>query len=583
MRRKLLTGLLVWVLSILAREAAWGDNLLVNGDFEQGETGKGPPGWIHRGFDRAEVYHYDFVFETCAEGRNGTKGARVEQREGLVSAYVEQDLALTLDEDRRYEFSAWVRSERTEAVKGDIVMMVTLPGGRVLQAREKVEVKGEWGEVSAALGLPAWKGEDGTPAKVSMRAIIQFYTRGVYFIDDARLEGREDGSVAGVGEVLRTDPPGLPCPIGLKGGFVVLKDGTLAAFTQAFEMKVSPDGGRSWGEARALDVSEKVNKLQGVFRTSRGRIMIWTDSWKSPLYAWYSDDEGATWSKRINVGPHGMPLEGMRMIETRSGRLALPVLDNWDFFGDLETREEAYAYGTIDGKRVYVEGHGHVMELERTKVYYSDDHGVTWQRNRGDIVIWKDEGYGGTWTADEPNIVELKDGRLMLYFRTVLGRVYASYSPDAGHKWSYPEATELANSISPVCLKRFPETGDLLLIWNNVSADEIRRGFRRGRLCSAVSRDDGKTWEHVKTIDTAGLAPVDHLITPEPPGLVNAEKDLGELPAVLGRVSYADAFFVGDRVLVKYDKGFMRPEGLSLGMKLLEFPVEWFTSDAGSE
>jgi len=578
MKVRMTVAVLVCVMA-LTLPAAWtaddSFNLLENGDAEAGEVGKKPPAWIHSGFDSADVYHYDFPFETCAEGRNGTKGIRVEQREGLVSAYVDQYPQITLDTDARYTLSVWVRSGAGQSVTGDLVMMAELPGARRLQARQSVSVGAEWGEVSATIDLPAWKGDDGKPARIAMRVIIQFYAQGSYFIDDARLGRAEHaGGARGLGDVLRNDPRGLPCPIGLKGGFVLTEDGTLLVFKQSFEVASSNDGGKSWGEARPLDVPSRINNLQGVFRSSRGRIIIWTDSWKSPLYSWYSDDEGVTWSKRINMGPHGMPLEGMRMIETTTGRLVLPVLDNWQFVGDQE-REEAF--GTIDGKKVQVESHGHNMEIERTRVYYSDDHGITWKRNRGDIVIWKDDGWIST--ADEPNIVELKDGRLMLYFRTMLGRVYASYSANDGHIWSFPEATELANSISPVCLKRFPKTSDLLLIWNNVSADEIRRGFRRGRLCSAISRDDGKTWEHVKTIDTAGIPPVDHLITPEPPGLVRAEKDVGELPAVFGRVGYPDAFFLDGRVLVKYDKAFDNPPGLRLGCKLLDLPEEWFYED----
>ena len=554
------------------------ENLLANADFEAGEVGKKPPGWIHRGFDQAEVYHYDFTFETSAEGRNGTKAIRVEQRKGLISAYVEQGPTLTLDKDSRYKLSAWVRFGGKRNVKGDLVMMTQLPGGPRLQTRLKVSVGPQWNQVSATIDLPAWKDDDGKPASIAMRVIVQFFTQGVYFIDDVRLERQElPGRVKGLGKALRNDPPGLPCPIGLKGGFVLKDDATLLAFKPSFEVVSSTDGGKTWSKARALDVPDRTRKLQGVFRTSRGRIIIWTDSWKSPLFCWYSDDEGVIWSKRIDMGPHGMPLEGMRMIETKNGRLVLPVLDNWTFIGDQ--KKYPMAYGAIDGKRVAVEGHGHAMEIERTRVYHSDDHGLTWKRNRGDIVIWKDGGYGGMWTADEPNIVELKDGRLMLHFRTMLGRVYAAYSADGGAMWSFPEPTELANSISPVCLKKFPKTGDLLLIWNNVSADEIRRGFRRGRLCSAVSRDDGRTWEHVKTIDAAGLPPVNHLVKPEPPGLVRADKDVGELPPILGRVSYPDAFFLDDRVLVKYDKAFTNPPGLGLGSKLLEFPVEWFYQD----
>ena len=572
----LLTAMATVCLLMLSASMVFCDeNLLTNGDVEAGEVGKKPPAWIHRGFDSAEVYHYDFPFETCAEGRNGTKAIKVVQRTGLRSAYVEQDPTVTLDKDSLYTLTAWVRCDGEREPKADLVMMITVPGKGPLQSRRHVTVGPKWTQYQATFALPAFNDAEGKPVRATMRAIIQFYAEGTFFIDDARLERSEGLGVTG--EILKNDPPGLPCPIGLKGGLVLKDDGTLLVFKQSFEAASSSDGGKTWSKGEPLDVPEKTNKLQGAFRTSRGRIIIWTDSWKSPLYCWHSDDEGATWSKRINMGPHGMPLEGMRMIETKTGRLVLPVLDNWTFIGDQ--KEYPMAYGTIDGEKVAVEGHGHVMEIERTKVYYSDDHGVTWKRNRGDIVIWKDEGYGGMWTADEPNVAELKDGRLMLHFRTMLGRVYASYSANGGEIWTYPEPTELANSISPVCLKRFPKTGDLLLIWNNVSADEIRRGFRRGRLCSAVSRDDGKTWEHVKTIDAAGLPPVSHLIKPEPPGLVRAEKDVGELPAILGRVSYPDAFFLDDRVLVKYDKSFTNPPGLSLGSKLLDLPVEWFYED----
>ena len=72
------------------------------------------------------------------------------------------------------------------------------------------------------------------------------------------------------------------------------------------------------------------------------------------------------------------------------------------------------------------------------------------------------------------SVLGLKDGRLMT---SACNR--ACFSGDGGNTWSYVEPTHVASSYSPAMLRRIPTTGDLLCIWNNVGADEIRNGFRR--------------------------------------------------------------------------------------------------------
>jgi hypothetical protein len=59
----------------------------------------------------------------------------------------------------------------------------------------------------------------------------------------------------------------------------------------------------------------------------------------------------------------------------------------------------------------------------------------------------------------------------------------------------------LASSYSPCRLGILPGTGDMVVIWNQVSREEIRKGLRRCRLSSAVSSDGGRTWAHFKNID----------------------------------------------------------------------------------
>ena len=103
----------------------------------------------------------------------------------------------------------------------------------------------------------------------------------------------------------------------------------------------------------------------------------------------------------------------------------------------------------------------------------------------------------------EPHIVELKDGRLLMYMRTELGAVFQSESGDGGAIWSKPQTTGLKAPESMPCLTTIPKTGDLLLIWNNGFYDpDFDHCGKRTPLTVAISRDEGKTWENFKDIET---------------------------------------------------------------------------------
>ena len=127
---------------------------------------------------------------------------------------------------------------------------------------------------------------------------------------------------------------------------------------------------------------------------------------------------------------------------------------------------------------------------------YSDDDGHSWKMSDN----WIDLPLRG---AMEPSIVELKDGRLLMYMRTQLGAVFQSESADGGTTWSKPQTTSLQAPESMPCLTKIPTTGDLLVIWNNSLYDpEFDHCGKRTPLTVAVSRDEGLTWENVKDIET---------------------------------------------------------------------------------
>jgi len=126
-----------------------------------------------------------------------------------------------------------------------------------------------------------------------------------------------------------------------------------------------------------------------------------------------------------------------------------------------------------------------------------------------------------------------------MFLRTGLGGQYQTIFEDGGVTWGAATLTALRGTAAPIAIERIPKTGDLLAVWNN------DQGSPRARnpLTAAVSRDDGKTWEHFRNV--ADVAP--------------------------DAFAYPSVTFVGDRALLTY---FNYQGGISL--LLQGIPVEWF-------
>jgi len=115
---------------------------------------------------------------------------------------------------------------------------------------------------------------------------------------------------------------------------------------------------------------------------------------------------------------------------------------------------------------------------------------------------------------------------------------------------------------------------------NQVSGDEIRAGYRRGRLSSAISKDDGRTWQHFRTLDRVVLPPAGRVQGDPAPRMARALKWVGQLPDDYGAVHYPDFNFYKNFVVLAWYRTIKHPKpGDPVGQRLRIVPLEWFYLD----
>ena len=307
-----------------------------------------------------------------------------------------------------------------------------------------------------------------------------------------------------------------------------------------------------------------------------------------------SADGGKTWQRGGQINPFRFRWKLKdTAIQLQSakykGRIVIPY-----YFGmypdhpDYSTTQRG-GYAIWKGEKIILETHTHIPEMSGSFVCYSDDEGETWQccvndQGRGFMMGYFKDGHMGHLTCEEPVVAELKDGRLLCFMRSTCGRILKSYSEDGGEHWMKVQATDIAMSNSPCSLKPIPDTGDLVLVWNPMSAEEIRKGYRRGRLSIAISRDDGQSWENFKTLE---LSPgVEERTWVEPPplqamvrGPSGPDNLLGEIPDGFTHYHYSSIFFSADKIFIKY---LVSPKGDEASWRWRVFPISWLYDPARS-
>ena len=293
--------------------------------------------------------------------------------------------------------------------------------------------------------------------------------------------------------------------------------------------RVSADRGRTWSDVITLQENHGVDNVKhpNLVRLPSGRVLFsYTErdlaAQRLRVRLRVSDDDCETFgeSRDITPGPGWYFTNADHVLRHSSGRIILPC-------------HAGPIYGRGDHWQAFC--------------LYSDDEGQTWRESRVKMDLPK-RG------AEEPAVIERRDGSLFAILRTSLGKLYRGWSTDAGETWSTPQATELDSPSVATCMKRMPG-GDLLLIWNDTPPYAVSipgSGLThqpRNPLRSAISTDDGESWENRRTIE-------DRL------GYHNA---------------YPSVTFVGDEALVGYYSTIRSGMGSMNGeVRLKIYPNDWF-------
>jgi hypothetical protein len=306
-----------------------------------------------------------------------------------------------------------------------------------------------------------------------------------------------------------------------EGAFVTLNNGDLLfAYTKYVDSahdnarsqivcRTSADNGRTWSNTdRVLvDPGDALNVMSvSLLRLSDGRILFSylrkeaaeNDTVRCMPLVCYSSGEMASFSPP-------MPLtrafgyyciNNDRIVQMQNGRIIAPV---------------AYHRFRMPSHAVAGVKHQPIHSNPAVISFLFSDDSETWYESLTNCYCCFPNGRG----LQEPGVIELNGGRLWSWMRTgwqgddgKSGRQWQSFSDDGGQVWSTPEPSQFVSPCSPMSVKRIPATGDLLAVWNDRSghfktAPPTPISKNRTPLVAALSRDEGRSWEHRHLIEDA--------------------------------------------------------------------------------
>ncbi len=209
----------------------------------------------------------------------------------------------------------------------------------------------------------------------------------------------------------------------------------------------------------------------------------------------FSSDEGKTWSAQDTVlveNEGKMNVMSVSLLRLNDGEIALFYLLK-NAVDDCSPRlrkssDEGKTWSEpidciVDDVSYFVMNNDRVLQLpDGTLLFAVARHGLDEKKNikqGADIFCYISKDTGRTWARQEqvpnpenfvlqePGLVNLADGRLLMYLRTNAGRQLYSFSSDGGKTWSAVEPSPLIAPLSPALIKRIPDSEELIAVWND--------------------------------------------------------------------------------------------------------------------
>lgn len=350
----------------------------------------------------------------------------------------------------------------------------------------------------------------------------------VIFIAPVNTAFSQSREMQSANEVVFSLLPGPNNPRNSEGDFIILKDGRILYIYTHYTGtstddnahaylagRYSYDNGETWtnNDTKIIDQEGALNVMSvSLLRLENGEIALFYLKINSETdcipFVRISKDEANTWSDPqpcITDRKGYFVLNNNRVIQLKNGRIILAVA----------------MHQSPDAPKFSVVG--------RIWSYFSDDNGRTWKSGR-------EVSNPKVIVTQEPGMIELKSGAILMFMRTASGVQYFSYSEDKGETWSPVKPGNIKSPRSPASIARIPSTGDLLLVWNDNGINQ-----KRTPLNIAVSKDQGKTWINNKVLEN----------NPD------------------GAYCYSAIHFIGNEVLIGYS------DWLTMGATIRKLNLNW--------
>ncbi|MFN0170101.1 MAG: exo-alpha-sialidase [Bryobacteraceae bacterium] len=253
---------------------------------------------------------------------------------------------------------------------------------------------------------------------------------------------------------------------------IVLPDGRLFAvwFSGPFEASVhqsvigsySADQGRTWTRPEVMSDFPRRSDFDPALLSDGKRVWLFFSAGRWNRYPFVSDEKN-------NVGENSFQIY-VRTTDDSGRTWTPPVPAAIGRSYNCRNNGIRLTTGELILPIVKIRG-------GESGVLKSADGGKTWN-HYGKITSPQGE--------DEPTIVELKSGAILMYLRTGGGTLWRTVSRDKGETWSTPENTQIVAARSSHSLFRLKD--GRIVLTHNASPSA------RTPLTMRISSDDGTTW-----------------------------------------------------------------------------------------